>query len=128
MTEQQKKDIITLREEGISYSDISARIDIPLNTVKSFYRRHNGSKTLSCKNCGKKFTQPPGTREKKFCSDSCRLKWWNAHRDIVNKKAIYSYRCAYCGAMFRAYGNTHRKYCSRDCYAADRFKGGHGDE
>ncbi len=34
------------------------------------------------------------------------------------------YRCPRCGSTFRAYRNRNRKYCSHECYIADRFGGG----
>ena len=47
--------------------------------------------------------------KKKFCSDRCRLKWWNAHMGRLNKKTIYTYICLNCGSEFKVYGNQHRK-------------------
>jgi hypothetical protein len=63
----------------------------------------------------------PAGRRKKFCSDECRVKWWNAHQNQVSRKAVYEFTCAYCGKSFTVYGNNHRKYCSHDCYIKDRF-------
>ena len=75
-----------------------------------------------------KITQTPGRKEKKFCSDECRHKWWNAHPEKITRKAVYSYTCSGCKKTFTAYGNSHRKYCCHACYIADRFKGGDADE
>lgn len=39
-----------------------------------------------CLCCGKEVVQPGGRKEKKFCSDKCRNKWWNSNlliRSIV---------------------------------------------
>ena len=36
--------------------------------------------------------------------------------------------CPHCGKEFHIYGDRRRKYCSHECYIADRFKGGDGDE
>ncbi|MCM1497130.1 MAG: helix-turn-helix domain-containing protein [Clostridium sp.] len=127
MTAEEKARIITLRSNGATYSEIAEKLKLSINTVKSFYRRcgNNLKETASlfCKCCGKPIEQPKGAREKKFCSDMCRMKWWNSHRDEVNKKAVYDFRCVCCGKSFKAYGSKNRKYCSRQCYIKDRFGG-----
>ena len=127
MTAEQKAEIIALRSDGTTFSDIAEQLGLSINTVKSFYRRCENAPEKAaasyCKCCGKAIAQPSGAREKKFCSDRCRMEWWNAHRDDVNKKAFYDYVCECCGRHFQAYGNKRRKYCSRECYIADRFKG-----
>jgi predicted nucleic acid-binding Zn ribbon protein len=132
MTAEQKAEIIALRSDGTTFSDIAEQLGLSINTVKSFYRRCENAPEKAaasyCKCCGKAIAQPSGAREKKFCSDKCRMEWWNAHRDDVNKKAFYDYVCECCGRHFLAYGNKRRKYCSRECYIADRFKGGDGNE
>ncbi len=132
MTAEQKAEIIRLRSGGITYSLIAEQLKLSINTVKSFCRRCRDipekASASQCKCCGKAIAQPSGTREKKFCSDKCRMDWWNAHRESVNKKAFYECVCECCGRHFLAYGNKHRKYCSRECYIADRFKGGGGNE
>ena len=131
MTREQKSAVIRLRTDGVTYSDIAQRLNLSINTVKSFYRRFkdttDGSISAVCKCCGKPIVQPNGTRPKIFCSDKCRMNWWNSHRDEVRKKAVYNYRCECCGKLFQAYGNKHRKYCGRSCYVKSRF-GGDADE
>ena len=74
-----------------------------------------------CPNCGAVVAQNPGRKEKKYCNNTCRMTWWKAHHERVRKKAIYHFKCGYCGDPFIAYGNKHRKYCSHDCYIKDRF-------
>ncbi len=66
--------------------------------------------------------QIAGRKKKRFCSVSCCQLWWNAHPDAVRQKALYHYTCAGCGKAFTAYGNSHRKYCSHECYIKDRYK------
>ncbi|MFR5584198.1 MAG: hypothetical protein ACLTLQ_10630 [[Clostridium] scindens] len=44
--------------------------------------------------------QNAGRKEKKFCSDKCRNKWWNAHLDKVDRRAIREVTCAGCGKTF----------------------------
>jgi len=128
MTEQQKMKITSFREAGVGYKRISKLMALSENTVKSYCRRNGltGRRGVTvqigiCFCCGKPVQQNPGRKEKKFCSDACRNKWWKAHPDRVNKKAIYEFECAYCKKIFTAYGNNHRKYCSHDCYIKDRF-------
>ena len=80
-------------------------------------------KKCLCEYCGKDVKQLPGRKLKRFCSDKCRMAWWNQHQENVNRKANYDYVCAYCGKAFTAYGNANRKYCSHECYIEDRFGG-----
>ncbi len=80
-----------------------------------------------CLCCGKEVAQTPGRKEKKFCSDRCRNKWWNSHLDRVKRKANYEFICPQCRKPFTAYGNAKRKYCSHECYIAHRFGGGTDD-
>lgn len=132
MTKEQKESIIQFRSDGLTYSDIAEKLELSINTVKSFYRRYKESAKKTdvgcCKCCGRSLNQTPGTRLKKFCSDECRMKWWNSHRDNVNKKAVYTFKCKYCSEKFQAYGNNHRKYCGRSCYIKARFGGDTNDE
>ena len=121
MTDVQKADIIRLRSEGQSFGKIAAVLELSVNTVKSFCSRNKDSRLCYC--CGTPIIQPPHTRQKKFCSNRCRMKWWYAHKDDVNRRAIYDFTCACCGEPFQAYGNDHRKYCSRQCYLQSRFGG-----
>lgn len=80
-----------------------------------------------CLSCGVTLVILPGRKRKKFCSDACRMKWWNSHKYLIKKKAVYEFTCAYCKKPFTAYGNAGRKYCSHKCYIEDRFGGGCDD-
>lgn len=136
MNNLQKERISLLRANGESYNSISDALGISVNTVKSYCRRNNlitnksvdiqrpSMTQVFCKQCGNELPQIPNKKPLKFCCDECRVKWWNTHPDKVNKKAIYSFTCAYCKISFTAYGNSSRKYCSHECYINDRFKGG----
>ena len=121
MTEEQKKRILHMRLSGMTYAEIADELALSVNTIKSFCRRN--IKTKSCKYCGKSISQPYGTRQKKFCSDKCRMLWWNSHRNDVSKKTISTYKCKCCGKPFQAYASSHRKFCSRICYIMFRFGG-----
>jgi endogenous inhibitor of DNA gyrase (YacG/DUF329 family) len=120
MIDEQKKDIETLRKEGVGYARIASLLNLPPNTVKSFCRRYDAQKTL-CRNCGKPLEQTAKRKPKAFCGDWCRQAWWNAHRDQLRKKAARQLRCAHCGKHFEAYGSQNRKYCSHECYVRERF-------
>ena len=134
MTDKQKLQIKALRQSGMSYTEISKMMDLSINSIKTYCRRHDlggaaaytaeERKTIPCLNCGKPVLQNPGRKEKKFCSDRCRMLWWNAHPDQVKRKANYSCTCRKCGRVFESYGNKNRRYCSHSCYIEDRFGGG----
>lgn len=140
MTSEQKQQIHLLREKGYGYATIAEALGLTKNQVSAYCRRNNLSGTKAertvsshpdrdcCLCCGKPLTQAPGRKPIKFCSNECRVKWWNSHQDMVNKKAIYSFTCACCGKEFTAYGNTKRKYCSHACYITDRFGPGSAND
>ena len=127
MTENQRRLVVALRQEGMGYGTIAGRIGVPVNTIKSFCRRQTAkpesgrteARTHRCLCCGKPTTQEPGRREKKFCSDKCRTRWWNSHASLMEGNAV----CAHCGKPF--HGRTGRKYCCHTCYIAERFGGRH---
>lgn len=126
MTDEQKQQIIVLRRDGAGYGRIAAQLQISINTVKSFCRRHSLAANTAgavCEQCGKPIEQNPGRKRKRFCCDACRNKWWNAHLELVKRKAVYNYTCPACGKEFTVYGNSHRKFCSHACYIAYRFGG-----
>ena len=134
MTDTEKLRIEEMRKAGMGYSRIAKALGLSDNTVKSYCCRNNLTGMIEtpksqtdgvrlCRCCGKEVAQISGRKEKKFCSDSCRTKWWNSHLDQVKRKAVYEFTCGFCGKSFSAYGNAHRKYCSHKCYLADRFGG-----
>lgn len=134
MTETQKRQIANLRADGASYGKISEELGIAVSTIKTYCTRHGlgGVAAVSlkgnevehfCKCCGEPLLQVFGRKEKRFCSDKCRNKWWNTHLDIVNRRANYDFVCAFCKKEFISYGNKKRKYCNHKCYIADRFGG-----
>lgn len=131
MTNEQKEKIIRFRRQGLGYADIGRELDISKDTVKSFCRRNglmvSGSKpvddTARCRECGNPLVQQKKTKRRIFCCKACREKWWTEHADRIDRKAVYTFTCAGCGKLFTAYGNKNRKYCSHNCYVADRFGG-----
>lgn len=135
MTDKQKNQIAEYREHGMSYTEISKKMDLSINSIKTYCKRHGlgGVKAyeiggpaviVPCEYCGKPVQQNPGRKQKRFCSDKCRNLWWNSHMDLVKKKANYECICVCCGKQFTSYGNKERKYCSHSCYIEDRFGGG----
>ena len=139
MTEHQKEQITKLRTRGLGYGKIAQTVGVPVNTVKSFCRRNdmNGQtatvlssaavfsdEVSRCENCGREIRQIAKHKKKRFCCDKCRNSWWNSHLGQVKRKAVYTFQCPHCGKDFHIYGDKRRKYCSHDCYIAERFKGG----
>ncbi len=115
--------IASMRLEGKGVVEIADALYLPVNTVKSYLRRHPETDTThACPQCGKPVAQKEGRKEKKFCSDQCRTSWWNSHQSEINKKAYYTLVCQFCGKEFESYGNQRRKFCSRECYGNHRKK------
>lgn len=91
-------EIFNLRKEGLTYKEIAEELKMPVGTVKSYLSRckvrpkehieeervvevptnniiepPTTNNTNKCLCCGEKLT---GNRNKKFCSDYCRLRYW----------------------------------------------------
>ncbi len=122
-------DIAELRKKGYSYKKIADKLHISINTVKSYCRRNNlggvRKKKIEdgvCPYCNKVLSHNIKYKKKRFCSDTCRQKWWNENLDRVNRKANYKFICKHCNKEFVSYGNKNRKYCSHECYIEDRFR------
>ncbi len=127
--------IAELRRYGMGYKMIAEILGMKENTVKTFCHRNGLAKIgkinpdevfpgvvrKACKNCGQSFLQYPGHREKIFCCDACRFKWWNRHISRVKRQTMHDYICPTCGKKFSAYENQNRKYCSHKCYITARY-------
>lgn len=123
MTDEDMGRISSLKQQGKSAAAIAEMLDISVNTVKSYLRRHPGPEDVhACPQCGKDVLQNKGRKEKRFCSDKCRMGWWRSHQAEMNKKAYYTLVCQQCGKEFVSYGNRGRKFCSRECYGKHRRK------
>lgn len=129
MTNEEKSAVRQLRLAGINYTQIAEKLGLPEGTVKSFCSRNQlrtadigkmDSVSQFCKQCGKPLHYRLKKKPKQFCSDHCRLKWWNEHRGEVNKKGATKQACHACGKKFETY-STDRKYCCHACYISDRF-------
>ncbi|MBR3457219.1 MAG: RNA polymerase subunit sigma-70 [Selenomonadaceae bacterium] len=120
MTSIEKLKICDLMRQGCGYTKISQELGIPANTVKSFIQRNKSEICQTkkvCLQCGQAIAQLSASREKKFCSDACRMKWWNKHTQEMKANAV----CQHCGKSF--HGRAGRKFCSHACYIAERFGG-----
>jgi hypothetical protein len=133
MTEKLEKQIIEMRISGFGFAAIASRLHLTRIAVRAFCKAQGlmekRSPTLemknpdpdSCKSCGKQLNNTAGKKNKKFCSDRCRMDWWNTHPNMVKRKAFYLFTCAFCGDEFTSYGNAKRKYCCHECYINDRY-------
>lgn len=133
MTTEEINIIKVLRSQGLGYKKIAGLTGLPVNGVKTYCRRHPVEAAASeeaqafCRGCGKPIKRIPQAKPRQFCSDACRLRFWNSHREQVRHKTIYTFCCPYCGREFKSFGNPNRKYCSRECVAKARRKGGDDD-
>jgi len=133
MNAAQKQLIGKLRNAGLGYGTIASRLGLSLSTVKSYCRRNDISPNPSaadspecrpfCPRCGRPVISLEKRKQRRFCSNACRVAWWNGHKDLVSRKAIYLISCTGCGIVFESYGNRNRKYCSHACYINARFGG-----
>ena len=65
MTDEQKQQIIVLRRDGAGDGRIAAQLQISINTVKSFCRRHSLAANTAgavCEQCGRPIEQNPGRK------------------------------------------------------------------
>ena len=137
MTEIQGVQIISLRQQGLGYTNIARIVNVSRDSVKSYFkcRGLNGylSKGLDydkegklgniCSFCGRKIDKSVTGRPKRFCCDMCRMNYWKGHREEIKKspRATYIRECPYCKETFEAYGNKTRKFCCHEHYIKYRF-------
>lgn len=141
MTEREKEQIRSMRWRDAAYKEISESLGVSEATIKTFCRRNQLTDTdllalksarqdfaipALCIQCGKPLDQGMKQKPKRFCSDKCRLSWWNTHRDDVKQKNVQKLVCAACGKGFSSY-NAGRKFCSHACYIKARFGGDRHD-
>lgn len=133
MTQEQKKRIRQLRATGEGYKRISALLDIPVGTVKSFCRRSESdtpaitgndaavqsestSEKPVCLRCGKPVVRIPGRKKRRFCSEACRVAYWRTMAHSDGERTL----CAGCGKPLQGH-DRRRKFCSHTCYIHIRF-------
>lgn len=81
-----KEDVIKLKIEGKSYSEISRLLGVSESTVKTIYNRFKNSHPESfCPMCSKFLIQTKGSRQKRFCSSKCKDHYWNLMKNQKNK-------------------------------------------
>lgn len=128
MTAEEVKTVSDLQQRGLGYKKIASLTGISVNTAKAYFHRHKvlreetGADGTRCRNCGRALEIISGRKRRMFCSDACRLRWWNTHPGEVKRKAYYSFICPQCGKSFESYGNNHRTFCSRSCAGQSRRK------
>ena len=117
MTAEEIKTIRDLQQRGLGYKKIATLTGVPVNSVKTYCRRHKVDAPPAeepqafCRGCGKPIQRIPQAKPRLYCSDSCRMRFWNSHRDEVKHKAVYTFTCPYCGPEIQSIGNPNRKYC-----------------
>ena len=120
MTNTEKQKLIDLKLQGLGCNKISKITGVPLGTVKSFFRRNEIKEPEPvkgvCLECGSALSVVPGKKPRRFCSGTC----WRRKK----LRLMFDFVCPWCGKKFKAYGNDHRVYCSRECYAEARRKNG----
>ncbi len=129
MTATDKEKIRYLRGGGLGYKAIAATLELPVSTVKSFCLRSGLTAIVAtadtldaCLQCGEPLGKRlPGAERKKFCSDSCRAKWWSRNADIISTREKDRRVCAHCSRVF--YSRKPKKYCNTGCYVTARFGG-----
>lgn len=130
MIKKERDEIQRLRFEGMSYTQISDKLRISRNTVKSICQRMGiqPAETAGenhdadhCKRCGTVLVQLATGKRKQFCSDPCRRVWWQQHQDNRSLKSAVKAKCVFCGRGFEYYEKNHRKYCCHVCYIHARF-------
>ena len=128
MKPEQKNMIQDLRNSGCGYKEISEQLQISINTVKSYCKRHdltstkkrNSGSVRFCLQCGNEIKQEQHRKTKKFCSDRCRMIWWREHSSLLRTPSKQTFICPVCHEAFSAYSSTKQKYCSRLCYSRSR--------
>jgi len=130
VTVEEKKLLLELKKSGMGYKRISAFTGLPLGTVRTFFYRQASQNDITvplCQQCGNPLKTGTVKRERRFCSDHCRMRWWAEHKDQMNCIAGKHLICPWCNKEFVVYGKKKRVYCSRDCYAAARKAKGEVD-
>jgi endogenous inhibitor of DNA gyrase (YacG/DUF329 family) len=126
MQKELKNKILDLKNAGMGYKAIAKELSLTPSAVRNVCTSKLNDPELygNCKNCGKRVKQTPGKKKRQFCSDKCRMTWWNSHRDDVKRNTFYTFKCPCCNSDFVAYGNKKRIYCSIACFTKYKTKRG----
>ena len=134
MTKEEKSAVLSLRQQGYSFSAIAETTGLPLGTIKSFLSRVGEKKDSTaptsapvvminhtcCRHCGAPLDQTRRGKSKSFCNDRCRMAFWNEHRDLSRRASAHQQTCEVCGRTFYTYHQG--RYCSRACYGQARSR------
>ncbi len=131
MSEQEKQYIVKQRTLGKSFVQIGRELGRGESSVRYAFR-HIMDKELKvdeiipavvlgagthttpkCKYCGRSFEKPALGGKQMFCSARCRNAWGNEQK----RRIPYGRVCEQCGREFTAFGNPHKRFCSRKCFA-----------
>ena len=75
-----KEEVLNLRQQGMSYGQISSMSGMCRSTVVTICKRNEN--VDFCLWCGKRLHQKTGYhRLKKFCNGTCRLKYWKSNHE-----------------------------------------------
>lgn len=126
MKNELKNKIFELRKLGMGYKSIAKELSLTHSAVRNVCTAKYSNPDLygTCKNGGKRVKHRHGKKKRQFCSDKCRMTWWNAHSEEVKRKSFYTFTCPCCNSEFVTYGNSKRIYCSIACAAKSRTKKG----
>ncbi len=81
-----KEEVIKLKIEGKSYSEISRILGINESTAKTIYNRFKNSHPESIFSmCSKFLIQTKGHHQKRFCSSKCKNHYWSLKKNQKNK-------------------------------------------
>lgn len=123
MTEIEKATIRELRTRGLGMQAIADIMKMGRDNVRYFLRKEGlggarGGDVVGrfCLECGRPVKRVDGKRLKRFCTDRCRIRWWNRRRRSRRSSSMEELVCPVCGQMFWAYGSSHRRFCSCECY------------
>ena len=116
MNLKQKVQVEKLKNEGYSFKEISEKLNVSVGTVKSYFARKDQHPKCNC--CGVELT---GTvkRERRFCSDKCRMKWWRDNSDV--SRTTVRKVCPICSRTFISYPSKKQTYCSKQCSGKARW-------
>lgn len=135
MTDEEKKTAMKMIERGYGYRIIASQLGLSVNTVKSFCHRQKVKGTdipmtyvpyRDCLWCGELLAQLPHKKKKKFCSDKCRLAYWNDQPEELRKRTHHECVCEFCGKTFLK--PKPQRFCSTACYAEYRKRGGNAND
>ena len=78
MSKRERRELERMRLDGYGPTRIAEELELSVNTVKSYIRRHPSLKNaVYCLQCGRAVPQTPGRKRKKFRCNQCRSRFWN---------------------------------------------------